>query len=288
MNTVRAACLIAFLLSLLLPAAAEIRLPADDCVPGWKQAGQRVCYNGAELFDYIDGGAELFLEFGFERVVIQKYRNDNDEIAIEIYAMNDGEAALGIYLMCCGQETPVVGIGSRNSGDRHQFTVLHGRYMVRVNNFRGRAELMPVMVKLTQQLVSEPAADKKSALLDALPEAGLVAGSLRLLRGPVALQSIYTLGPGDILLQSNKLFAVSGDYRMPDGQTYTTILARYPGPEQALEAYRHVADNLDSYLQIVSHDKQRLVFVDYQQKYGRVEVRDRVLDIKLHLAEKPQ
>jgi hypothetical protein len=272
---------------LVCVAADEVKFPDDGCAPGWTRAGQVVDFIGDELFDYIDGGAESFLEFGFERVLVQKYRNNSAEIAIEVYGMQSGEAALGSYLMCCGKETPVAGVSSRNSGDRYQFTILHGRYLVRVNNFLGKAEFLPVMVKLTQQILAELPTAACQPLLEVLPQQGLVVGSERLLRGPVALQSIFTLGTGDILQLKGKLFAMSGDYQSDQGEAYTLLVVPYPETQQASAAYQHLLANLDSYLQVVSQADRRFVFVDYQQKFGLVELQEAVLTVRLHLGKKP-
>lgn len=96
--------------------ASEIILPKDDFVPGWKRSGKAVAFIKADLFNYIDGGAELFLEFGFEKLSIQRYARGKSELTLEVYEMDSPESALGIYLTKCGLETPVKGIAARNSG----------------------------------------------------------------------------------------------------------------------------------------------------------------------------
>jgi len=52
----------------LLAAAAcgqgQALPPAADFAPGWS-LGEKNVFEGGGLFDFIDGGAEIFLEFGF-------------------------------------------------------------------------------------------------------------------------------------------------------------------------------------------------------------------------------
>jgi hypothetical protein len=51
----------------LIPAGvtcAAGALPGDGFVPGWLRSGPGLRFNERSLFDFIDGGAELFLEFG--------------------------------------------------------------------------------------------------------------------------------------------------------------------------------------------------------------------------------
>ena len=62
-----------FIIFLICPAMVypEIRVPQDDFVAGWKRAEKPKVFAKKELFNYIDGGAELFLELGFENLVVQ-------------------------------------------------------------------------------------------------------------------------------------------------------------------------------------------------------------------------
>ncbi len=48
------------------PSANPGLIPPDGAAPGWTRAGTQRVYGPGELYNYIDGGAELFLEFGFE------------------------------------------------------------------------------------------------------------------------------------------------------------------------------------------------------------------------------
>ncbi|MCK7482485.1 MAG: hypothetical protein M0C28_39200 [Candidatus Moduliflexus flocculans] len=50
-------------------------LPSDGAAPGWTQDGEPQEFEGEDLYTYIDGGAEIYQEYGFRRVVVQDYRN---------------------------------------------------------------------------------------------------------------------------------------------------------------------------------------------------------------------
>ena len=49
------------------------------------------------LYGYIDGGAELYLEFGFDTLVVTELVCNNRDMEVEIYRMKDDEAAFGIF-----------------------------------------------------------------------------------------------------------------------------------------------------------------------------------------------
>ncbi|MDH7494192.1 MAG: hypothetical protein QHH44_09915, partial [Candidatus Saccharicenans sp.] len=160
--------LLGFLSSSNLLFSAVV-LPGDDFYPGWKKSDRLITFTRVDLYNYIDGGAELFLEFGFEKVYIQGYRSVNSELTLEIYQMESPESALGVYLAKCGQETPVEGIAARNSGEESQFTILRERYFIHINNFEGGKELFPVMLALARATLQNLPPDRPITLLDHLP-----------------------------------------------------------------------------------------------------------------------
>jgi hypothetical protein len=120
-----------------------------------------------------------------------------------------------------------------------------------------------------------------------LPQENLVAGSELLIRGPFALEPIYTLGAGDILQLGGRVFGLVGDYQTPSGETFTRIVVPYPDPTVALAAYNHLVTHLDPYLTVVAGYEGGFVFQDYRQEFGLVTLVDEVLTVQIHLASPP-
>lgn len=278
--------IIVFYAYLLLSNHGAIALK-DGFVKGWVKSDRQLRFIKSDLYNYINGGAELFLEFGFEELFVQPYKNNGKEIDLEIYRMACPEAALGIYLMKCGTETPVIGIASRNTGNRFQYLSTKSSYFLIVNNFSGDESVMPVMVALLQRCLSAIDEGEPLQILQLLPQKNLIHNSERLIRGPYALQSIYTLGEGDILLLQNKLFAVVGDYRKSELLSYTLILIPYPSVKNALAAYNHLLSKLDSYIEKLEVRENGFLFKDYRNEFGVIQLKDSQLKIKIHFANKP-
>ena len=261
-------------------------LPPDGFLGPWKKVDPPKRFTQANLYGYIDGGAELFLEYGFERLTVQKYRNGADELTIEAYRMTDPTAATGIYLMKAGKEAPAAGFKERHTANRYQLMFCRNRYYVIVNNLSGREAFARAQVNFASYIAPRLPSASPIAELRALPREGLVAGSARLVRGPYALQAIYTLGSGDILSLRHKLTAATGDYASANG-TYTLIAATYPDAAQAKRAFAHMQKNLDRYLKVIEQKPDRFVFEDYSKKYGVVSVVGRRLEARVKLAQKP-
>ncbi len=90
-----------FLLLVSLNATSQdiaILLPANNEVPGWVMSGDPGLYEGDMLFQLINGGADLYLEYGFGIVISANY-SDNvpNTIQAEIYEMQDSPSAYGIF-----------------------------------------------------------------------------------------------------------------------------------------------------------------------------------------------
>ncbi len=266
--------------------AARPVIPPDDFYDGWKRSGERVKFAGSDLYGHIDGGAELFLEFGFEQLVVQRYARGEQEIDLEIYQMDSPEGALGIYLMKCGKEKPVEGINARNTGSSSQLTIVKNRYFIQVNSFIGDDALLPVMVTMANITLEKIPEGVPITLFGKLSQRNLVPGSESIIRGRYSLQPIYTFGSGDILSLEGRAFGVVADYA-DSNISYTCILVPYPGTKKAEEAYAHLVKNLDRELQVTRKWKDGFAFKDFNGEYGRVALKDRYIELLIHLKNAP-
>jgi len=314
-----------FALTLILLGApgasiAEVTFPTDNHVPGWTKSERVLRFVKTNLFDYIDGGAELFLEFGFDTLSVQRYRKERvantrtantrnaaearraadaaaggsaateeqeDEIAVEVYQMESADAALGIYLNKCGKETPIPGLKARSTGDRYQFTVVKGAFFLQVNNFGGLARNISVMKALTNKVLESIPYGAPSTLLDRLPKKNLVRGSGLIIRGPYSLQPIFTFGTGDVLQLGGRVFGVLGDYVGENGDVYSRILILYPGEAAGQAAFENLINNLDPYLEIRHRTDKGFSFKDYREKFGVVKLQNEIMEIDINLPEEP-
>lgn len=270
------------------PAGDRALLPPDAFLGEWKAAANPRVFTRADLYGYIDGGAELYFELGFEQLTQQKYENGPDQITVDFYRMADPIAATGVYLAKCGRETPDGRFAERHTVNRYQLMFQRDRYFVIVTNASGNERRAPEVVKVAQFIAAKLPPNPRLAALAQLPQAGLVADSIRLIRGPVGLQSVFTLGEGDILQLGGRLTAVAGDYADPGGGHSTLIEVAYATPAAATAAMAHLQGHLDSYLTIVARTPDRLVFRDYEKKFGVATVAGSRLSIRLHLTEPPR
>jgi hypothetical protein len=276
---------------LLIAAAASgpgdtSLLPPSGYLGTWSLDGKPRVFPGSELYGHIDGGAEIFFEFGFEEATVQRYRSPAGELVVECYRMSDPLAALGIYLGKCGTESPDTGLAEKHTAGRYQLTFVRDRYFVVVNNPAGTPALVPTLTELARFIAGRLPPSQPVTVFDALPKAGLVEGSERLIRGPVALEAIATLGRGDILHLGGRITAVAGDYSDGHGK-HTVIVATYPDAQAAAAAFRNLTARLDPEIKPLTRGGGRLVFRDYDGTFGTASLAGDRLEIWLRLQTQP-
>ena len=65
---------------------------------GWKQSGEIQIYSRTNLYDYINGAADLYLKYDFQELKVADYVNDQKaSVTIEVYRHKTPVHAFGIY-----------------------------------------------------------------------------------------------------------------------------------------------------------------------------------------------
>ncbi|NLF09708.1 MAG: hypothetical protein GX594_17260 [Pirellulaceae bacterium] len=294
-------CLLCSAIAVADPAAepdSEIP-PPDGFLKAWNKLDKQRVFTAGDLYGHINGGAEIFLEFGFEQLTVQHYAPirpvDGDrarpDLKIEIYRMTDPTAATGIYLMNCGKESRDAGFAERHNVNRHQLLFMRNRYYVLIGNSTGDESLRPVMIEFARYIAAKLPDDRPVDFSRQLPQNGLQKSSLRLIRGQYGLQSIFTLGKGNVLQLGRNITAVFGDYRnAEDDAGHSLIVADYPTEEAARNAFHNLRLNLDEQLAVqdCDLDRLRLIFKDAGGQYGVVLAVGKRISITLHLASLPK
>jgi hypothetical protein len=76
----------------------------------WKAHDKDEFYNRDTLYQYINGGAELYLAFDFQQVFVRRHiGSDNTEIILDIYDMGNADDAFGLFSV--EREDEEIGIG---------------------------------------------------------------------------------------------------------------------------------------------------------------------------------
>jgi hypothetical protein len=264
-----------------------LTVPDDGFVSGWNKPVKPLTYNRESLSDYIDGDAELFNELGFRQLQVQQYQNGAAEIDLEAYEFDNPNGALAIYLLRCGKETPSREITARNSAGQTQIMAVKGNCFIQVINYTESDASAPVMVTLAQQSLANVTITDTTTVFDRLPSEQMQAGSERVFCGPLSLQAMYRLGKGDLLQLQGKVFGAAAKYAESDRSNYTLAVVPYADAAGAAAAFANVQKGIDPGLQVFGKTATGFAFKDRQNKYGQIELKESVIQLKLNLVRKP-
>jgi hypothetical protein len=140
-DRLKAPLFVALLLALSVPfntlAGDEMGglLPPVTCGSSWVIEGKPLSYDRETLSDRINGEAELYLPYGFDRMAAARYihgKNPESGMDVEIYRMGSTLDAFGMfanYRQMDGRSLSV-GAGSNLSGS--QLFLYQGRYFVHI------------------------------------------------------------------------------------------------------------------------------------------------------------
>ena len=127
------------LLSVACPLSAaqnapDALLPAS-CVPGWAMDGKAATYTPETLYKYIDGEAELYLPYGFEKAATVMYVQPGGKgygIVANIFRMGSLLDAFGIYASYRDPTAEQIKLGAEGFIDDAQLMFYQDRYFVRI------------------------------------------------------------------------------------------------------------------------------------------------------------
>jgi len=122
--------LVVFITSLINAQAEESKLFPE--VPGWKMKLDQRVYNASDLWELIDGAADVFLSYCFEDLHIAEYINRSQIIRVELYRHNTMEDTYGIYTAERMPDYPQVSMGSQGYKSQGVLNFMAGNYYVKV------------------------------------------------------------------------------------------------------------------------------------------------------------
>lgn len=115
---------------LFVPALGAQNLLDCHAVPGWEQTGTARQYTPDNLFDYRDGAAEGYLQFGFARMQGVDCKSGANTMAIDVSEMTDAEMAFGMFSANRDPNVPVAKIGIGAQVQSQSLSFAKGKYYV--------------------------------------------------------------------------------------------------------------------------------------------------------------
>ncbi len=207
-------------------------------IGAWQAAGKDQLYNRETLYDYMDGGAEVYLAFDFRQVWARKYAGPGGgELTLDIYDMGSPEEAFGIF--SCDREDPGAGIGQ---GSEYGFGLLRfhqGRFFVTVMTAEEGEDAGKAVLDIGRAVAKElgppgPGPD----MVGYLPRDSLRPDRTSYFHANVNLNNRYFVASENILGLDRSTDCVFAEYETASDKPGYLLLVRYPAEERAVAARR--------------------------------------------------
>jgi Family of unknown function (DUF6599) len=227
-------------------------LPAE--VSGWKKSDPPQIYDKSNLFDYIDGGAELYNSYNFQKLLAVRYQASGDEeIVIDMFDMGNSFNAFGLFSHGREREDGLAGQGSEyNSG---LLTFWKDRFYVSILAYPETEAKKEIVLGLGRSLADAvPAEGALPPVIGLLPRTNLVPESVRYFHHYIWLNSHFFVSNQNILLIDDEIQVVLAKYKT-DTKPLHLLIALYPDEAKAGEAGKSF---LRSYLPDASEGMSRL------------------------------
>jgi len=247
--TRREALIIFSFLAVLLPSQDVLSgtTRIESLVPktapnGWSLRDAPETFTRETLFEHIDGQADLFVQYGFERSVFAIYRNVNsseDKIDVDIYDMGNPLQAFGVFSRFRQDESPArIGLDSY-LGDRYAL-FYKGKYFVALQATDSNASSLKLLAQEVESRISDNSAPPQE--IGYFPKIGLKPGSMEYF--PNGL-----LGH-QFLKRGFKASYVENDEKKTDAKTmsesrdFHLFLSIFENSQEALDALRLFREHL--------------------------------------------
>ncbi len=171
------------LLIVWLMMAASFSKAADPArffpaVPGLQQEGEVELFSPDTLYEYINGAAEVFLNYDFVQLAMQTYRSpEGGEIVVEVYDQGALENAFGMYAQEKTSAGEFLEIGAEGYYEEGVLNFYTGKYYVKMSGLDATEKAMKKVAAAVNEAIG--AGRETPALLKAFPEKGLQPHSLR-------------------------------------------------------------------------------------------------------------
>jgi hypothetical protein len=198
-------------------------------------------YTGEALYDYINGGAELYLSYGLVGMTGCKYNGEGlPQITVEVYEMTSSQNAFGVYTQSRDKEERDYGQGSQSFSDFILFW--KDKYFVIITTQKATpesGEAIRRLASLTDKAI--PGEGERPALVDELPQEGLAPGGFLYFHHYIWLNAYLFIADYNIVNITEHTDALLAKYGPADARSYL-LLVEYPDEGEAETAGRQLQE----------------------------------------------
>lgn len=203
----------------------------------WRVPEAETVYDRETLYDYMNGGAEVYLSYDFRRVWTQRYLGPGEEeIVLDVYDMGSAPEAFGIF--STSVEDPEAGLGQGSEFGAGLLKFWKGRYFVSALNMGLSEETDSALLEIGGIVeASIESTGPMPELVSSLPREGLDERTVSFFHSDVVLNNRYYIASENVLQLSDETNCVFGEYGVM-GDDGKLLIVEYGNEVWAEEAFQ--------------------------------------------------
>jgi hypothetical protein len=202
-------------------------------IGGLTASGKDQTFDRRTLYDYMDGGAEVYLAFDFREAFTRKYTDAGGrEMTLDIYDMGTPPEAFGAF--SCDREDPGAGIGQESEYGPGLLRFWQGKYFVTVTASADDEAAAGAVLELGKdvvKLLGPPGA--KPDMVSSLPPDSLRPERTCYFHSVVNLNNRFFVASENILRLDRSTDCVFAEYTTGTNRPASLLLIRYPDAGKA-------------------------------------------------------
>ena len=207
---------------------------------GWRQIGSPQVYNPNNLFKRINGQAELFFKYGFQKSVFALYQNKSnskEQIELDLYDMGNVLQAFGIFSRFRSENRPA-GVGLESYLEDISLLFYKGRYFVMLY----ATEVDPSLLKRVAMTISSgiPDSSPPPKEIDYFLKEGLKPGSIEYYSEGLLGYQFFKRGFQGVYVKK----AENKDKLKAEDREFHLFLAIFDNSQEAQDALKTYRDSL--------------------------------------------
>lgn len=238
--------------------APENFLPGEFADAAARRSSEIRTFYGDSLWQYINGGAELYHRYNFVEVATADYKTEATEITVDIYRFDNAVNAYGLYSMIRPNKAGLLSLGVEGFASVGSLQFVKGEYLVNLIGYDESDATNHVLAQAAEELNKLiPGTTDRPDAFDLFPED-------KALRATDRYLAESFLGIGFLT------HVYSQDYLL-DADTITLFLSQDDHGAKLLEWSKHAAES--GKIDLVASDfpfDDGKAFITYDAYYGKI------------------
>ena len=232
----------------------ESLIPKKDLPDGWALIDGPQTYTEKTLFKHIDGQAELYLKYGFQKSIFgiyQSKKSRENQIELDIYDMGNVLQAFGVFSRFRNEDRPG-GFGLDSYLDDHSALFYKGKYFVLIYATESSPSALKQWATKIASKIVDPSPPPKE--ISYFPKNGLKPGSIQYFPEGLLGHQFLKRGFQGIYIEKEEVKVEAEDKNKKDTEDETKaktenkefklFLAIYRDSQEAMDALKAYKEDL--------------------------------------------